>query len=106
MKKTHFMSRKTHSTDQGKMCNQPEYENQAETDQNKPKYPSKSVGQAMPHGLRTRDTRTAQISSLGAVGASGRTADHHGRPTKPMGPTASALTRCSSSLAPKVGSKG
>ena len=26
----------------------------------------------MPHGLRTSDTRTAQISSLGAVGASGR----------------------------------
>ena len=29
----------------------------------------------MPHGLRTRDTRTAQISSLGAVGAPGRSAD-------------------------------
>ena len=39
--KTHFMSRKTHSTDQGKMRNQPENENQAETDQNEPKYPSK-----------------------------------------------------------------
>ena len=29
--KTHFMSRKPHSTDQGKMCNQLEHENQAET---------------------------------------------------------------------------
>ena len=29
----------------------------------------------MPHGFRTRDTRTAQISSLGAVGAPGRPAD-------------------------------
>ena len=29
----------------------------------------------MPHGLRTRDTRTAQISSLGVVGAPARTAD-------------------------------
>ena len=34
---------KTHSTDQGKMRNQPEHENQAETDQNKPKYPSKQA---------------------------------------------------------------
>ena len=41
--KTHFMSRETHSTDQGKMRNQPEHENQAETDQNKPKYPSKQA---------------------------------------------------------------
>jgi len=39
--KTHFMSRKTQSTDQGKMRNQPENENQAEIDQNEPKYPSK-----------------------------------------------------------------
>ena len=29
----------------------------------------------MPHGFRTGDTRTAQISSLGAVGASGRPTD-------------------------------
>ena len=29
----------------------------------------------MPHGLRTRDTRTAQISSLGAVGAPAKPAD-------------------------------
>ena len=29
----------------------------------------------MPHGFRTMDTRTAQISSLGAVGAPGRSAD-------------------------------
>ena len=29
----------------------------------------------MPHGLRTRDTRTAQISSLGVVGAPARAAD-------------------------------
>ena len=29
--KTHFMSRKPYSTDHGKMCNQPEHENQAET---------------------------------------------------------------------------
>ena len=34
---------KTHSTDQGKMRNQLEHENQAETDQNKPKYPSKQA---------------------------------------------------------------
>jgi len=39
--KTHFMSRKTHSTDQGKMRNQPEHENQAEIDQKRPKYQSK-----------------------------------------------------------------
>jgi len=39
--KTHFMSRKTQSTDQGKMRNQPENVNQAEMDQNEPKYPSK-----------------------------------------------------------------
>ena len=39
--KTHFMSRKTHSTDQGKRRNQSENENQAELDQNKPKHPSK-----------------------------------------------------------------
>ena len=31
--KTHFVSRETHSTDQGKMCNQSEHENQAEMDQ-------------------------------------------------------------------------
>ena len=60
----------------------------------------------MPHGFRTKDTRTAQISILGAVGAPGRPADQLGRPTQPMGPTASALTRGSSSLAPKVDSKG
>ena len=30
--KTHFMSRKTQSTDQGKIRNKPENENQAETD--------------------------------------------------------------------------
>ena len=41
--KTHFMSRKTQSTDQGKMRNQPENENHAEMDQNEPKYPSKRV---------------------------------------------------------------
>ena len=34
---------KTHSTDQGKMRNQPEHENQAEMDQNKPKYQSKQA---------------------------------------------------------------
>jgi len=39
--KTHFMSRKTQSTDQGKMRNQPENVNQVEMDQNEPKYPSK-----------------------------------------------------------------
>jgi len=39
--KTHFMSRKTQSTDQGKIRNQPENENQAEMGQNEPKYPSK-----------------------------------------------------------------
>ena len=39
--KTHFMSRKTHSIDQGKMRNQQEHENQAETDQNKSKYQNK-----------------------------------------------------------------
>ena len=41
MEKTHFMSRKTHSTDQGNMRNQLENENQAEMDQNEPKYPRK-----------------------------------------------------------------
>src|SRR6185437_5447215 len=64
-----------------------------------------NLGHAMPHGLRKRDTRTAQISNFGAVGASGRPTDLPGRPTWPMGPTASALTRGSSSLAPKVGSR-
>ena len=39
--KTHFMSRKTQSTDQGKMRNQPENASQAQLDQNKPMHPSK-----------------------------------------------------------------
>ena len=39
--KTHFMSRKTHSTDQGKRRNQSKHENQAELDQNKSKDLSK-----------------------------------------------------------------
>ena len=41
--KTHFMSRETHFLVQGKRRNQSEHEIQAETDQNKPKYPSKQV---------------------------------------------------------------
>ena len=39
--KTHFMSRKTHSTDQGKMRNQSENKSQAKLDQNRPMHPSK-----------------------------------------------------------------
>ena len=39
--KTHFMSRETHSTDQGKMRNQSENTSQAQLDQNKPMHPSK-----------------------------------------------------------------
>ena len=39
--KTHFMSRKTHSIDQAKMCNQSENTSQAQLDQNKPMHPSK-----------------------------------------------------------------
>ena len=38
----------------------------------------------MTHGIRTRDTRTAQIPRLGAVGGSGPSADHPGRPTSPL----------------------
>ena len=41
--KTHFMSRETHSTDQGKMRNQLENMSQAQSDQNKPMQPSKPV---------------------------------------------------------------
>jgi len=41
--KTHFMSRETHSTDQGKMGNQSENTSQAQLDQNKPMHPSKPV---------------------------------------------------------------
>jgi hypothetical protein len=33
------------------------------------------LGQAMTHGIRTRDTRTAQIPRLGAVGGNGLSAD-------------------------------
>ena len=40
---THFMSRKTHFSIQGKRHNQLEHEIQAEMDQNKPKDPSKPV---------------------------------------------------------------
>jgi hypothetical protein len=43
----------------------------------------------MPHGIRTRDHRTAQLPNLGAVGASGKPADLLdllGRPTQPHGP--------------------
>jgi len=43
-----------------------------------------SLEQAMTHGIRTRDTRTAQIPKLGAVGAGGPSADHPGRPTIPL----------------------
>jgi hypothetical protein len=39
--KTHFMSRKTQSTDHGKMSNQPENASQAQLDQNKHMHPSK-----------------------------------------------------------------
>ena len=39
--KTHFMSRETHSTDQGKMRNQSKNMSQAQLDQNKPMNPSK-----------------------------------------------------------------
>ena len=39
--KTHFMSRETHSTDQGKMGNQSGNMSQAQLDQNKPMHPSK-----------------------------------------------------------------
>ena len=39
--KTHFMSRETHSTDQGKMRKQSENTSQAQLDQNKPMHPSK-----------------------------------------------------------------
>ena len=39
--KTHFMSRETHSTDQGKLRNQSKNTSQAQLDQNKPKYQSK-----------------------------------------------------------------
>ena len=41
--KTHFMSRETHSTDQGKMRNQSENTSQAQLDQNKPMHPSKQA---------------------------------------------------------------
>ena len=41
--KTHFMSRETHSTDQGKMRNQLENTSQAQLDQNKPMRPSKQA---------------------------------------------------------------
>ena len=43
MQKTHFMSRETHFLVQGKRRNQSEHEIQAETDQKKPKYPSKQA---------------------------------------------------------------
>ena len=39
--KTHFMSRETHSTYQGKMRNQSENTSQAQLDQNKPMHPTK-----------------------------------------------------------------
>ena len=41
--KTHFMSRETHSIDQGKMRNQSENTSQAQLDQNKLMHPSKQV---------------------------------------------------------------
>ena len=50
--KTHFMSRKTHSIDQAKMCNQSENTSQAQLDQNKPMHPSKpAYDRPRPMGL-------------------------------------------------------
>ena len=51
----------------------------------------------MIHGIRTRDTRTAQIPNLGVVGAPGRLADHHGRPTRGRDTTRPRLTARSQS---------
>ena len=60
--------------------------------------------QAKTRRIKTRQARTAHQRKLGAVGASGRPADHLSRPTRPMGPTASTFPRGAPSLAPNVSS--
>ena len=53
--------------------------------------------QAKTNGIRTRHPRTACETKLGAVGGPGRPTDLPGRPTRPVGPTASTRA-CGASL--------
>ena len=60
--------------------------------------------QAKTRRIKTRQARITHKRKLGVVRAPSRLADDPGRPTRPMGPTASTLPRGAPSLAPNVSS--
>ena len=67
--------------------------------------PNKSR-QTNPNVYQTRRPKTACQKKLGAVGGPGRPTDLPGRPTWPVGPTASTRARGISLLVPYVGCDG
>ena len=66
----------------------------------------KLVRQANPNVDQTRRPNTARQKKLGAVGSPSRPTDLPGRPTRPVGPTASTRARGVSTLVPYVGCDG
>ena len=62
--------------------------------------------QANPIVDQTKRPKTAQQKKLGAVGGPGRPTDLPGRPTRTVGPTASARARGAFLLVPYVGCAG
>jgi len=83
--KTQFMSRETDSAIQGKRSRPIREHDSSSIGSKQAQRPKQTnIGRSMPHGIRTRDTRTAQIPKLGVVGADGLSADHAGRPTSPL----------------------
>ena len=84
--KTHFMSRETYSIIQGKRCRPIREHDSSSIGSKQSQRPKQSsLGQAMTHGIRTRDTR------IGAVGDGRPSADHLGRPTGPLHQPTSGL---------------
>ena len=80
---------------------------QAQMDQKVMQEPNSNKSrQANPNVDQTRRPKTACQKKLGAVGDPGRPTDLPGRPTRPVGPTASARARGISLLVPYVGCAG